>query len=385
MRTHQWRRKFLLTLFATLSIVISTPLLANDQFEQALYALVSDSDMVGMAAAVVRDGNVSFMETWGVRELGSTAEITPDTRFRIASLSKGFAATLTAKLIERDKLSIKDPITFFNQDFRLKDGASTAAVTVEDVLSHRVSLPPYAYDNLLEAGKQPPEILRKMNQVKPVCDVSECYAYQNVAFNMITSVIESVGSQSYSELVASELFEPLGMNSASFGSAGLQIEDDWARSYSRSKNGPWKTRSVKEAYYNVPAAGGVNASLLDMTKWLAAHLGYAPEVISDQALELIQTPVVKTAREMWRYRRMKNLSNAHYGLGWRLYEYADTLVVNHSGSVEGYSAQIAFLPEQNVGMVILTNSRTREFWDILQLFLDAELGLENPKLTNPDE
>jgi len=201
---------------------------------------------------------------------------------------------------------------------------------------------------------------------------------------MITSVIDSVGSQPFNELVQSELFKPLGMNSTSFGSAGLKIEDDWARSYSRTQNGPWKTRSVKEAYYNVPAAGGVNASLIDMTKWLSAHMGYAPEVISEEALKILQTPVVKTAREMWRYRRMKHLSNAHYGLGWRLYEYADTLVVNHSGSVEGYSAQIAFLPERNVGMVILTNSRTQEFWDILQLFLDAELGLENPNLPSPD-
>jgi len=345
---------------------------------------VNDSDMVGIAAAVVRDGNISFMQTWGVRELGSSAGITPDTRFRIASLSKGIAATITAKLIEQEKLSINDPITIFNDDFRLKDSTSTAAVTVQDVLSHRVSLPPYAYDNLLEAGKQPAEILRRMNQVNPVCDVGQCYAYQNVAFNMITSVIRSVGSLPYNELVESELFEPLGMNNTSFGSAGLKTEDDWARSYSRTQNGPWKTRSVKEAYYNVPAAGGVNASLIDMTKWLSAHMGYAPEVISEEALKIIQTPVVKTGREMMRYRRMKHLSNAHYGLGWRIYEYADTVVVNHSGSVEGYSAQIAFLPERNVGMVILTNSRTQEFWDILQLFLDAELGLENPNLASPD-
>lgn len=372
------------TFVATILLLTSIPLYAStSSFEQALDDLVVDADMVGLAVAVVRGGDITLMETWGVREVGSPAEITPDTKFRIASLSKGFAATLAAKLITEEKLSIDDPITFYNQDFKLKDDYSTAAVTLEHVLSHRVSLPPYAYDNLLEAGKSPVTILRRMKNVKPICSVGECYAYQNVAFDMITSAIASVTQLPYSEAVETELFEPLGMSGASFGSRALQGEDDWARSYSRTKNGPWKTRSVKEAYYKVPAAGGVNASLIDMTKWLTAHLGYAPEVISDETLEIIQKPMVKTAREMWRYRRMQHLSDAHYGLGWRLYQYADTLVVNHSGSVEGYSAQIAFLPERDVGIVLLTNSRTREFWDILQLFLDVELGLENPNLQSP--
>ncbi len=377
-------KNFRNTVFYAALFLASLPAYANNTpFEQALHDLVNDADMVGMAAAVVRGEDITFMETWGVRELGSPAEITPDTTFRIASLSKGIAATLTAKLIAAEKLSINDPITLFNDDFQLKDHSNTGAVTVKDILSHRVSLPPFAYDNLLEAGKSPTTILRRLKEVKPICEVGECYAYQNVAFNMITSAIASVGRLPYSESVETELFEPLGMYSASFGSAGLQREDDWARSYSRTKNGPWKTRSVKEAYYNVPAAGGVNASLIDMTKWLSAQMGYAPEVISDEVLQLLQTPVVETAREMWRYRRMKHLANAHYGLGWRLYQYADTLVVNHSGSVEGYSAQIAFLPERDVGLVLLTNSRTREFWDILQLFLDSELGLENPDLVSP--
>lgn len=365
------------------AIVFATPplLASNVEFEQALSTLVNDSDMVGLAAAVVREGEITYIETWGVRELGSSAEITFDTKFRIASLSKGFAATLAAKLVTQGKLSIDDPISLFNQDFQLKDRSRTAAVTIEYILSHRVSLPPYAYDNLLEAGKQPAKILQRMKQVKPICNVGECYAYQNIAFNMITSAITEVNSRPYNQSVETELFEALGMRSASFGSEALQSTDNWARSYSRTKNGPWKKRSVKEAYYSVPAAGGVNASLIDMTKWLSAQMGYAPEVISNEELRLLQKPVVKTAREMWRNRRMKHLSNAHYGLGWRLYEYANTLVVNHSGSVEGYSAQIAFIPEQDVGLVLLTNSRTKEFWDILQLFLDAELGLENPNLS----
>jgi len=200
-----------------------------------------------------------------------------------------------------------------------------------------------------------------MKKVKPICKVGECYAYQNVGFNMITSAIERVDHKPYTVSVKERLFEPLGMLDASFGSGNLKHQGNWARSYSRKKDGPWKIRRIKDAYYNVPAAGGVNASITDMTKWLSAQMGYAPDILPRSTLRLLHTPLVRTPREMMRNRRMTHLTNAHYGLGWRIYEYAGKNVINHSGS---------------------TNSRTDEFWSILPVFLDAELGLDNPLLVD---
>ena len=130
----------------------------------------------------------------------------------------------------------------------------------------------------------------------------------------------------------------------------------------------------------MPAAGGINANILDMAKWLQAQMGHMPDVIDRATLQLLHSPVVATPAELRRNRRMTHLTQAHYGLGWRIYEYGGQTVVNHSGSVEGYSARIAFLPERDVGIVLLSNSRSRQFWDILPLFLDAELGLTNERL-----
>jgi len=139
----------------------------------------------------------------------------------------------------------------------------------------------------------------------------------------------------------------------------------------------WHSVAVKEAYYNIPAAGGVNASVTDMAHWLRAQMGYEPSIIAPETLEVLHTPRVKTRAELRRTKRhMKALEETYYGLGWRIYRYSGQLLISHFGGVDnGYLAQIAFLPELDVGIVTLTNSPSKNFFRILPAFLNEELGL----------
>lgn len=365
------------------TVVQATSLMAAPSpFDKAVDNIVESDAIVGLAMVVVRKGQISSLDTFGVRETGQPEAINAHTRFRIASLSKAFAATLAGRLVEEDKLSFDSGISLYNQDFALRDPEQTKSTTLSHVLSHRLSLPPYAYDNLLEAGVTPAKILQEMKKVDPICNIGTCYAYQNVGFNMITSAIESATEQSYRSAVKELLFNPLGMVDASFGMDNLTRDPNWARSHKRVTQKSWEVRPVKQPYYDVPAAGGINASILDMAKWLAAQMGHTSAVLPQTQLKVLHKPIVATPAELSRNRRLKRLSSTHYGLGWRIYQYAGQTVINHSGSVEGYTAQIAFLPEQDAGIVLLANSRSREFWDILPLFLDHELGLENEILAN---
>jgi len=340
---------FIGVLLSTIVFIAPVAASQDDLFDKMLSETVNSNNMVGLAAAVIRGGEVSFMRTYGVRDITSVDQVTPQTTFRIASLSKAFAATVAIQLDQKNKLSLNDRVIKSNNDFQLKSQAQTNSATLNHVLSHRLSLPPYAYDNLLEAGTEPNKILRAMKSVKPICKVGSCYAYQNVGFNMIASAIEVADEKAYAASVNERLFKPLEMVGASFGKDGLMSNDNWARSYTRRRTQAWRAVSVKQAYYDVPAAGGVNANIVDMSK--------------------------ATPRESRRVRYMSHVTQTHYGLGWRIYQYGGTKVVNHSGSVEGYGAQIAFLPDRDVGIVLLTNSKTRAFWRILPTFLDMELGL----------
>ncbi|MEO1135678.1 MAG: serine hydrolase domain-containing protein [Pseudomonadota bacterium] len=351
------------------------------EINQTLQRAMETGDFVGLAVAVVRDDETVFLKTYGVTEVNGTAEVTPDTRFRIASLSKGFASSLVGLAVSEGRLSLDAPATDFAPDFALARNAERT-LTLQHLLSHRTSLPPNAYDNLLEAGIPPDEILPQYRKVRPICPVGQCYAYQNIIFDIAGRAAAQAYGAPYPDLVRQRIFVPLNMTSASFGANALKANDDWARPHRRRRNrdrsappNPWQVVPVKPPYYSTPAAGGVNASIRDMSQWLKAQLGGAPEILSPSVLNLIHAPQVDTPAESRRMRSvMKNLRSSRYGLGWRLYDYAGTRVVSHSGSVDGYGAQIVFVPEENTGIIILSNARTRRLWSIAPMFLDLTLG-----------
>jgi beta-lactamase class C len=359
--------------------------IALNQFAEELDYAATAPDFVGLAVAVVKNGRVALTKTYGVREAGGKEKVTPDTVFRLASLSKGFAGTLAAIEVEDGKLDLSTKVKSIVPQFELRRAADTAAVTLEDVLTHRVGLPPYAYDNLLEAGTAPLEILSKYKSVRPICGVSDCFSYQNTTFNVITNAIEKVSGRSYDLMLQSRILDPLGMTATSLGKKGLMQTGNWARPH-RRRGLDWYPVAVTEPYYRVPAAGGVNSSINDLAKWMIAQMGERPDVLSGRVLEEAHRKRVSTPSESARQRSLKTpVTSTHYGLGWRIYNYAGKQLINHSGSVEGYFAQIAWLPDRKSGIVVLSNTRASRVTKIVPAWLDYELGLEKTDWFRMDE
>lgn len=355
----------------------------EDIVETVLADAAATEGIVGLAAAMVRQGEVTLIRTYGPRALGEDAPVDPHTTFRVASLSKGFATGVVSQLVAEEKLSLDAGVARFAPTMKLRDPAQTERLTLEDILSHRTGLPPYAYDNLLEAGVAPETILGEYRKVDPICSVGRCYAYQNVVFDVVSNVIAEVDGRPYDAAVEARLFDRLDMTGASFGIKALTRNDNWARPHKRKRGEAWRVTDVRRPYYGVPAAAGINASIADMAEWLKAQLGEAPTVLTPAMLELTHARRVATPGEIRRVRNIYTLDAAHYGLGWRIYEYRGATVVTHSGSVDdGYAAQIAFLPEKEVGIVLLTNSRSRRFWEILPAFLNAALSGETGETTD---
>jgi beta-lactamase class C len=353
-----------------------------DTLDETLQLAMATGDFVGLAVAVVRGGETTFLKTYGVTDVNGGAAVTPNTVFRIASLSKAFASSLAGIAVSEGLLSLDAPATDYAPGLALSGGGEKS-LTLSHLLSHRTGLPPNAYDNLLEAGVAPDAILPQYRKVKPICGVGQCYAYQNVAYDIAGLAVAASYHDTYNHLVETRLFTPLGMNTASFGIDALTATGDWARPHKRDRRksendpeNPWRSIEVKRPYYDIPAAGGVNASISDMAQWLKAQMGGAPEVLSPSVLDLIQAPEVNTPSETRRMRStMENLKSSQYGYGWRVYEYAGKRVIAHGGSVDGYGAQIAFIPELDAGIVILSNTRTKRLWSIAPMFLDMTIGL----------
>jgi len=386
----------LAALFLPAALALAAPMAAHAQltkeyqrlqdFGAELDHVATAPDFVGLAIAVVKDGRVAMVKTYGVREAGGTEKVTPDTVFRIASLSKGFAGTLAVMEQSEGKLNLQTPVATIVPEFKLKRAADAARVTLEDVLSQRTGLPPYAYDNLLEAGRPPSAILSEYAKVKQTCSPGECFTYQNVAFNMIAAAIEKASGKTYAAEVQSRIFTPLDMRTASIGLNQLKSTGNWARPHKRVGPQNWVSTPVTDWYYRVPAAGGVNASINDLSKWLIAQIGLRPDVIPVAVLDEAHRKRIATPPETARQRSLKTpVTETSYGLGWRNYTYAGRPVITHSGSVEGYIAQIAWVPENKSGIVILSNTRGARAARIVPAWLDYELGLQKTDWFKMDE
>jgi beta-lactamase class C len=246
---------------------------------------------------------------------------------------------------------------------------------VRDLLSHRVGLTRNTYDRDLEKNEPYPLLAERLSDAPMTCAPGECYAYQNIAFSLIGDVVFAATGDFYTHQVEKRIFHPLGMSSATFGRDELMASPSWARPHVRAGKG-WRPVTPKESYYHLPPAAGVNASIRDMSQWLTAQLGHHPEVLSIELLNQTHTPQVASPGELrsspWRRERLRS---AYYGLGWRVFDYQGHTLIFHGGAVQGYRGLIGFLPDEDVGIVVLWNAESAAPSGLLPAFLDRALGL----------
>lgn len=328
---------------------------------------------VGLAVGVVQDGGLRLLRTYGETKAGSGDPVTPDTVFRIASVSKTMSASLLGQLAQDGAVAWDDPVSAYSRRFKLKTHTATNAVTLEHLASHRVGLSPYAYDDLLELGRSLDTLLTHLPDIPLSCRPGSCYAYQNVAFSVIGDVVEAADHRPFPDALEARLFAPLGMKTASVGLDALRESPSWARPHSRATHkSRWRSFEPNEEYYRVAPAGGVNASILDLSLWVRAQLGHAPDVLSDAARMRLHAAVIDTPSEERKLRWMRpRLRDADYALGWRVYDYAGERVIAHAGGVAGYRALIAFAPEHDFGFAAMWNAATPYGWRIMPMIFDA--------------
>jgi beta-lactamase class C len=201
-----------------------------------------------------------------------------------------------------------------------------------------------------------------------VCKPGECYGYQNVVFSLIADVVEHSTGESYEKFIYDQIFRPLRMITASVGMEAYLENDDATEPHRRSR-GVWRTTSTNPAYYSVAPASGINASIFDMSMWVRANLGAFPEVLSPDFLSQLHEPIIATPRGNY-FNRWSGLEKAYYATGWRVFDYKGERVVHHGGGVRGYRSEMAFVPEANIGLVLLFNAESNLANDIVPAFLD---------------
>ena len=306
-------------------------------------------EMAGLAVAVVEDGEVRFVRTYGVADRSTREPVTPDTVFRWASVSKTATGMLAATLAETGAVDLRRPVASWQTSLRLPQGGEST-LTLAQLLSHQTGLTKNAYDEKLEAGEDPVAIRAKLFAAPLQCPQGTCHTYQNIAFDAASEILAQAGQKPFPDQVAERFFRPLGMASASYGMAGLTSAKDWAHPHNQTQ-----VSAVKEAYWRVPAAAGVNSNIVDFAKWMQAMMGERPDVLPLAALQLAETPLIATPRP-YSGTLAKALSGAGYGLGLRSFIYNGRRLLGHSGAVAGYRATMIFDPATKTGAVAMWNA-----------------------------
>lgn len=346
------RALLLTSLLACMPMAAQASDIDLNEVERRISKLMDRDDMVGLSVAIVEDGHLIFAEGYGETLKGSKDKVTADTVFRWASVSKGLAATAVLMVAEDGHFGLGSPIRAHAPSLALPD--AEYPVTVKDILTHQTGIGDYAYDTRLEDNKSARTIRSELKTLPRICKPGTCHNYQNVTFDAVAEMIETATGLPYKAVVNERLFEPLKMSSASLTWDGLTRSKSWARPHNR-KGAPF--RRVKKSYYKVPAAAGVNSSVKDLAKWMQAQMRAGETYFTEKTQNELHKPRVKTAKENRRMRRHYHaLKDAHYGLGWRTYDYDGHTVVGHRGAVQGYRALVLFDPEKKTGIAALWNS-----------------------------
>lgn len=335
----------------------STPPAPNHVlFDSEIRRVVAETEVPGAAYAIVVGGRIETADGVGVREVDRHERVTADTVFRIASVSKTFAAQLAAMLVQEGRLDWKLPLPEFAPDFRLKNG-SQQRIQLQHVLGQSTGLIPNAFDNLVDAGQSLERILPQFRGLEPLCAPGRCYGYQNILYGLSARAIEQATDQTYGDLLMQRVFVPLGMRRASVGMAALLAETNSAKPHIR-RNGEWQGVEIDPNYYQLPAAAGVNASAKDLAIWLIAQMGGFPDTVRPADIATLTAPRVSTPKDLRRGEWKDLLSSAHYGLGWRIYRIGDEPIILHAGWVKGYVAEISYSPRLRTGLVVLLNGES---------------------------
>ena len=356
----------------------------NSEFSTHVAEQLKKYNIPGGAYVIVKNNKIVSLETFGHIDKTKQQKVDSNTVFRLASVSKTFASTITTMLAQEHVLNLSDPITKYVPDFSLAEEGAAEKIQLKHILSHSSGLMPNAYDNLLHENWSMEKVIGRFDRITPICPPEKCYGYQNITFGLLQPAIETSQNKSYSTLLTERLFSPLKMDNSSVGLKAFQEQLNTAKPHilrktiltnKKNKQGKrlkqyiWRTVNVAPDFYKVAPSAGVNSSISDLAKWLMANLGHNPDILSPALLSEITTPRIKTKKDLRRRYWREYLTDAHYGYGWRIYQLQEQKIIYHSGWVEGFRADIGYSPGLDIGFAILINAEANvinqissEFW-----------------------
>jgi CubicO group peptidase (beta-lactamase class C family) len=361
-------QKTIVVLFCTLLLTFSSKAqtAASNAPPADLDSYVASSmktfEVPGMAVAIVKDGKIMVAKGYGVRKLGDPTAVDEFTMFGIGSNTKAFTTAALATLVDEHKLSWDDPVYQRLPGFVMYDPYVSHEMTIRDLLTHRSGMGLGEGDLLFwpHTTYTREEVIHQLRYMKPVSSFRSHYAYDNLLYMTAGQIIPAVTGTSWDDYIRQRIFAPLGMSHSNVSNAEFKSGDDYAFPHSRVDG---KLQVIPfEPLDNAGPAGAINSCAADMAKWVQLQLNRGKFTGREGRLFAEQQ-----SKEMWSGQTILPVGDppqplaglkanfADYALGWGLRDYHGRKLIGHTGGVAGFVSRVMLVPEENLGVVILTN------------------------------
>jgi len=346
-------------------------------------------DVPGVAVAIVKEGEVVLERGYGVRKLGEPAAIDAHTRFAIASNTKAFTSAALAILIDEGKLKWSDRVIDHLPWFQMSDAYVTREMTVRDLLVHRSGLALGAGDLLYwpATSYTPEEIARRLRFVPLATSFRSGYAYDNILYGLAGLTVQQVSGKNWAVFVRERILQPLGMTETSALPLEPTADNNVATGHAKFDFKDLRPLPSGIAFENNAAAATIHSSVHDLAKWMLVQLdgGKLPSAADGKERRLFSAARQK---EMWSVVTPMPIAEPAvpavaavrpnflgYGHGWVLADYRGQPLVYHTGGWPGMVSRLTLVPDQKLGVIVLTNQEVGAAFQAVTLeVLDAFLG-----------
>ena len=336
-----------------------SPAAATEDYSRELRALdrfipkaLDDWQVPGLAVSIIKDGRLIYAKGFGLRDIAGQKEVTAQTLFAIGSCTKAFTAASAGMLVDEGNADWGDRVTDHLPRFRLHDDFATARMTLRDLMCHRSGLPRHDLMWYNSAASRE-ELFERLRYLEPSRDFRTDYQYQNLMFMTAGYLVGRVSGMPWEKFVETRILYPLGMSESNFSVEESKKAADFALPY------VLKDKKITVIPFRnidtIGPAGSINSNVTDMANWVLLNLNKGrfgdQEIISESSLKEIHTPQMISSRSL----RYDELFYSSYGLGWGITSYRGHLLLSHGGGIDGFTARVALMPRDGLGMVILTN------------------------------
>lgn len=320
--------------------------------EKAIAETMERERIPGVAVAISKNDEIVFAKGFGKINIDHLDEVTPNTIFGTASISKSFTALAVMKLVEEEKVSLNDSVKKHLPEFKLNGYENIEAIKIHHLLSHTTGVPTLERKEKLQTFNEHLQYL-KQTKIQALGKPGEYFCYNNDMFLLLGAIIEKVTGESYKTFIKNKIILPQKMTRTTFELDELANYDDVATPYIFENDSLEKCDWPKLGNYAV--GGGIRSTVLDLLKYGNLYLKSKNSMIK---------PVHQT----------NGMSSYGYGLHITP-NYNGVTLVEHGGSQPGVSSNFGFIPEENLVVAVLTNVSDVSAGDIWLQAVNAALGI----------